>query len=69
MLVGIRIELLQPGFDLFHQPIFLVSQSYLKQHPLHLSRTTQAPIKLREWLDARYNLRITASRSAKHAHE
>jgi hypothetical protein len=22
MLVGIRIELLQPGFDLFHQPIF-----------------------------------------------
>ena len=22
MLVGIRIELLQPGFDLLHQPIF-----------------------------------------------
>jgi hypothetical protein len=33
MLVGIRIELLQPGFDLLHQLIFSVPQSYLKHHP------------------------------------
>ena len=26
MLVGIRIELLQPGFDLFHQPIFGIAK-------------------------------------------
>jgi hypothetical protein len=69
MLVGIRIELLQPGFDLFHQPIFWYRKVTSSITPLHPSRTTQAPIKLREWLDARYNLRITASRSAKHAHE
>ena len=69
MLVGICIELLQPGFDLLHQLIFLVLQRYLKQHPFHLGHTTQPPIKLREWLDAQHNLRITASRSAKHAHE
>ena len=69
MLVGIRIELLQPGFDLLHQPIFWYRKGTSSITPLHPSRTTQPAIKLREGLDARYNLRITASRSAKQAHD
>ncbi len=46
MLVGISIELSQPGFELLHQTSFLLPRSYLKHHsPNQTAGMARRPIQ------------------------